>query len=463
MHFCHRLGNCQGVPLRLYGVDIPLEQSVRFLGVQLDRKITYKHHLKSLRLKCMKVLNLLKCVARTSYGADRATLLLLYRSLIRSKLDYACIVYNRACASHKRILDTVHHTALRVVTGALRASAISSILADAHEPPLSRRRYLLSMRYACKLRQFPNHPTYAYVFSRHVLAVFESNATMRIVPFCVRVRSLLQEANIAPRDIARASHTRLPPWQLATPVTDLSLSHLQKSVVLPAELSSKALELIAPFTDRQHIYTDGSKRDVGVGCAFVCGSATRTFTLSPQATVFTAELLAIHKALCFIEVSDDTYHVIFTDSFSSLLAMSDFNTFHPVLQDILVLLTTLDRDGKSDLLLGPEPCWHHRNERADEAAKRASRGQRTRFQPLPASDLLAVCSSHVRLKWQEDWESSGSSKLKVIKPRLAAWSFSLRTSRREEVQLCHLRIGRTLATHRYLLCGNTRHLLFLRR
>ena len=190
MHFCRRRGNCQGVPLRLYGVDVPLEQSVRFLGVELDRKLTYKHHLKSLRLKCMKALNLLKCVARTSYGADRATLLLLYRSLIRSKLDYACIIYNSACASHKRILDTVHHTALRVVTGAFRTSPISSILADAHEPPLSRRRDLLSMRYACKLRQFPNHPTYPYVFSRHVLAVFESNATMRAVPFCVRVRSL---------------------------------------------------------------------------------------------------------------------------------------------------------------------------------------------------------------------------------------------------------------------------------
>ena len=90
--------------------------------------------------------------------------------------------------------------------------------------------------------------------------------------------------------------------------------------------------------------------------------------------------------------------------------------------------------------------------------KRASREQRTRFQPIPASDLLAVCSSHVRLKWQKEWESSGPSKLKVIKPRLAAWSSSLRTSRREEVQLCRLRIGHTLATHRYLLCGNTRPL-----
>ena len=123
----------------------------------------------------------------------------------------------------------------------------------------------------------------------------------------------------------------------------------------------------------------------------------------------------------------------------------------------LVLLTTLDRGGKSVTF-----CWIPShvgivgNERADECAKRASLRQCRRFLPLPAMDFLAVCSSHIRLKWQASWESDGSSKLKDIKPRLAAWPSSLRTSRREEVALCRLRIGHTLATHRYLLCGDDR-------
>ena len=341
----------------------------------------------------MKALNLLKCVARTSYGADRATLLLLYRSLIRSKLDYACIVYDSACSSHKRTLDTVYNTALRVVTGAFRTSPISSILADAHEPPLSLRRELLSMRYACKLRQFSDHPTYAYVFSRHVLALFENSSTMRAVPFCVRVHKLLMDANISLRGIARVSHARLPPWELTLPDIDTSLCSMQKGATLPIEFRSKALELIASYTGHNHVYTDGSKSDEGVGCAFVCGSTTRTFTLSSQATVFTSELVAILKALPFIEVSEDDSYVIFTDSLSSLFAMKDFNTLHPILQDILVLLTALDRDGKSVTF-----CWIPShvgvvgNERADDCVKRASRGQCTRFLPLPAMDFLAVCS-----------------------------------------------------------------------
>ena len=253
------------------------------------------------------------------------------------------------------------------------------------------------------------------------------------------------------------SHSRVPPWELVTPHIDLSLSAMKKGDVLPFELSSETLEVIASYTDRQHVYTDGSKSDAGVGCAFVCDTTTRTFTLPPQATVFTSELVAIYKALSFIEVSDDMFYVIFTDSLNSLFAMRDFNTHHPVLQDILVLLTTLDRLEKSVFF-----CWIPShigitgNERADEAAKRASRGRYTLFLPLPAKDLLTVCSFHIRLKWQEDWGSCGSTKLKEIKPRLAAWSSSLRTSRKEEVQLCRLRIGHTLATQRYLLCGDAR-------
>ena len=41
-------------------------------------------------------LNLLHVLAHTSWGADQETLLHLYRSLIRSKLDYGCVVYGSA-------------------------------------------------------------------------------------------------------------------------------------------------------------------------------------------------------------------------------------------------------------------------------------------------------------------------------------------------------------------------------
>ena len=74
---------------------------------------------------------------------------------------------------------------------------------------------------------------------------------------------------------------------------------------------SRALEHISLYCDHTQYFTDGSKTEGGVGCSFVNGLVTRSFTLPSYATVFTAELVAIHNTLCFIEVSDDYLHVIF--------------------------------------------------------------------------------------------------------------------------------------------------------
>ena len=132
--------------------------------------------------------------------------------------------------------------------------------------------------------------------------------------------------------------------------------------------------------------------------------------------------------------------------------LSEFNTSDSVIQDILVLLTSLDRARKYVIF-----CWIPShvgiagNEKTDEASKRASRARHSSFLPLPATDFFAACLSLLRDKWQEDWDSTGSSKIKAMKPRLAHWPSALRGSRRE-VTLCRLRTGHTLASHRYLLC-----------
>ena len=66
---------------------------LNFLGIIFDRKLSFIPHIKYLKAKCLKALNLLKVLSHTNWGADRTVLLQLYRSLIRSKLDYGSIVY----------------------------------------------------------------------------------------------------------------------------------------------------------------------------------------------------------------------------------------------------------------------------------------------------------------------------------------------------------------------------------
>ena len=96
------------------GTHIPVVEQFKFLGLIFDRKLSFIPHIKALKAKCLKALDVIRVVANTDWGADRTVLLRLYRSLIRSKLDYGCIVYGSARPSYLRMLDPVHNQGLRL-------------------------------------------------------------------------------------------------------------------------------------------------------------------------------------------------------------------------------------------------------------------------------------------------------------------------------------------------------------
>jgi hypothetical protein len=96
------------------------------MGLIFDSKLSFKPHIAYLK-KCLKAMNLLHLVANMYWGADSTTLIRLYRSIIRSKLDYGCIVYGSARDTYIKSLDRVQNAALRVCLGAFRTTSILSL------------------------------------------------------------------------------------------------------------------------------------------------------------------------------------------------------------------------------------------------------------------------------------------------------------------------------------------------
>ena len=119
MHLCHLRKAHNDPILTLDGTPIPVVEENKFLGVMFDRKLSFIPHIKQLKAKCQKALNLLRVVAHTDWGADRKVLLNLYRTIIRSKLDYGSIIYGSARKSYLEMLDPIHHQGLRLALGAL--------------------------------------------------------------------------------------------------------------------------------------------------------------------------------------------------------------------------------------------------------------------------------------------------------------------------------------------------------
>ena len=156
VHLCH-LRKKHDHP-DLYGSQIPIVEKAKFLGVIFDRKLSFLPHIKYLKAKCLKALNLLKVLAPTSWGADRVTLLNLYRSLIRSKLDYGSVVFGSARKSYLQKLDMIHHQGLRLALGPFRTSPVTSLYVEAAEPSLALRREKLALQYSIRLAANPNNP-----------------------------------------------------------------------------------------------------------------------------------------------------------------------------------------------------------------------------------------------------------------------------------------------------------------
>ena len=114
-----------------------------------------------------------KVLSHTSWNADRTTLLHLYRSLIRSKLDYGSIVYGSARKSYLQMLDTVHNQGLRLALGAFRTSPVSSLNVEGDEPSLWLRREKLSLQYAINPEtSFPPYRDLGVQFSLGMTVAF---------------------------------------------------------------------------------------------------------------------------------------------------------------------------------------------------------------------------------------------------------------------------------------------------
>ena len=151
---------------KLGSQTIKCEKEAKFLGLIFDRNLSFKSHITNLKRKCQKALNLLKVVSHQHWGADKKTVLILYRALVRSKLDYGSVVYGSARPSYLKTLEPIQNQALRLALGAFPTSPIASLNALCSEPPLSIRRTKLSLSYSSKLMGSPDNPAYNIIFKK---------------------------------------------------------------------------------------------------------------------------------------------------------------------------------------------------------------------------------------------------------------------------------------------------------
>ena len=146
--------------LKVYknGRLLPFCQTPTYLGVKLDRSITFRHHLVALRKKLSSRVTLLRRLVGSGWGAGTKTLRIATLSLVYSAAEYCAPIWCRS--AHTRLIDNVLNNALRIVTGCLRPTPTDHLPVFSGIQPAELRRMGATLSLAYRGSLDPNHILY---------------------------------------------------------------------------------------------------------------------------------------------------------------------------------------------------------------------------------------------------------------------------------------------------------------
>ena len=101
--------------LNFNGATLAPQEEVEVLGVTYDRGMTFKSHIERLAREASGKLASLR---RMSWLLDGKGLELLYKSQVRSSLEFSCLAFGGAANKHLALLDKVQNRAARLIMSA---------------------------------------------------------------------------------------------------------------------------------------------------------------------------------------------------------------------------------------------------------------------------------------------------------------------------------------------------------
>ena len=119
--------------------NIKRTSSQKHLGLILDEKLNFKQHLKVLIDKASKGISVLR---KLRYQIPRRSLISLYKSFIRSILEYADVVYDQPTNnSFSDKIESIQYNAALAITGAIRGTSKDKLYKELGFEYLSSRRW----------------------------------------------------------------------------------------------------------------------------------------------------------------------------------------------------------------------------------------------------------------------------------------------------------------------------------
>ena len=141
--------------LQLDNKRLPTIRNPKILGLTFDPKLTFNEHIKTLKDKAEKTINILKALTSTHWGKNKETLTNTYKTVTRPILEYAGTIY-APIISDKQLtaLQVTQNQGLRIATGCTSDTNINHIHDETKILPIEKHLRL----HSSQLRQKASHP-----------------------------------------------------------------------------------------------------------------------------------------------------------------------------------------------------------------------------------------------------------------------------------------------------------------
>lgn len=304
--------------LRVNSQLIETVRNTKYLGVTIDRSLSFGAHLRNVNEKVRERINMLKVLSGIKNGAHPKSMIKLHNGLVRSVIEYGSCVHNNAKPSTRRATEVLNNQSLRKATGTTKSTPINALVALSGQEPIR-----LRLEYIAAREIVRNVSKCNAVASQLLSLPAITSDEMVDADY-----SFAEQMYLEHKDIFDAVSPVIKLSVTPEVVINSSLEGLINSKKDNNPIKLKQLVLCVmhgTFKNRKRIFTDASKEEdkcaIGVYMEFSNQRISRC--LKKETCITSAELIAIEVAVQVIENLELHDCVIYTDSKSACIMLNN--------------------------------------------------------------------------------------------------------------------------------------------
>lgn len=407
------LNSNKELDLKINGQKVETVRSHRYLGVTIDRGLGFGVHNRELQRKLTDRLNMIKVISGIKKGAHPQVMSRIYETLIRSTMEYGCVVHNNASKTSRNKLLVTSNQCLRKVTGCTKTTPLNALMAIAGQEPISIRQEYVANRFITRCIEQDN------ILAKELKELNEE----LMDKYTFMEKGYIKHRSIFDNIMICEKFHETREVQITPEMEGMTTAKRDSN---PIRLKQMALFMMnSKYNGKQRIFTDASKE----GCTCSVGiyverwKRRHHFKLEQESSITAAEITAIRIAMSIIKDCEMKGAVVFTDSRSACIMLETVREDKEGPAGIVEILNIAQEWGTSIQWI-PSHVAIEGNEIADSLAKLGLGDDA----PIYRNQLFAADALH-RFKlikdqqteeWYQEYSTEKGKRFHEIQPQFSS-------------------------------------------